>query len=188
MRGKRDDISDFSCDNRITPAHAGKTTCSPVASKIFTDHPRACGENGRTMSPSMRWRGSPPRMRGKRGLLPSSNSQFRITPAHAGKTWRPPSPKMRRPDHPRACGENSCRPCVTNAFDGSPPRMRGKRDAGAGPQRAGRITPAHAGKTVLRTASCSRRADHPRACGENLKESLNHLPPSGSPPRMRGKP
>ena len=50
------------------------------------------------------------------------------------------------------------------------------------------ITPAYAGKT--RTVSSSRRRcwDHPRVCGENMVKSEHSVPPTGSPPRMRGKP
>ncbi len=30
------------------------------------------------------------------------------------------------------------------------------------------ITPAHAGKTILKIAECGHGEDHPRACGENF--------------------
>ena len=50
-----------------------------------------------------------------------------------------------------------------------------------------RITPAHAGKTVLLTFTLLPAPDHPRACGENIAERLIDVFHLGSPPRMRGK-
>ena len=70
---------------------------------------------------------------------------------------------------------------------GSSPRVRGKlaeherRVAGL------RLIPARAGKTTSnRTGSASPGA-HPRACGENLTESLVSSRGFGSSPRVRGK-
>ena len=91
MRGKRISKDAQRRERRITPAHAGKTLSIDIVSITCTDHPRACGENDIYLRGSMRFRGSPPRMRGK--LSPQGISAYtaRITPAHAGKT----SPKRR---------------------------------------------------------------------------------------------
>ena len=70
---------------------------------------------------------------------------------------------------------------------GSPPRMRGKLFVVGLYISKPRITPAHAGKTLRAVSGEPRRADHPRACGENLISSSEHSPTGGSPPRMRGK-
>ena len=50
-----------------------------------------------------------------------------------------------------------------------------------------RITPAHAGKSVIERLHSFFDKDHPRACGEKRHSCPFFLPPSGSPPRMRGK-
>ena len=50
-----------------------------------------------------------------------------------------------------------------------------------------RITPAHAGKTVVARRFRLFCRDHPRACGENCAPVMVERCPSGSPPRMRGK-
>ena len=50
---------------RITPAHAGKTSCFFVNLFLPRDHPRACGENKGQSFWRVWGRGSPPRMRGK---------------------------------------------------------------------------------------------------------------------------
>ena len=49
------------------------------------------------------------------------------------------------------------------------------------------ITPACAGKRPVRWAKPDLWKDHPRACGEKRCPAETSLPPTGSPPRMRGK-
>ena len=187
MRGKL--IGDYGARGRggITPAHAGKTQlCSKnVYSKW--DHPRACGENLALRASSRIFQGSPPRMRGKQKSIKTSASNSGITPAHAGKTQSRAYAPSRAQDHPRACGENGLTAEEALLNPGSPPRMRGKpliRDHDTGLHG---ITPAHAGKTDYTENRRSDYRDHPRACGENMKNGLNWPNGTGSPPRMRGK-
>ena len=126
-------------------------------------------------------------MRGKRSRKLCVLSLRRITPAHAGKTARDSMASRAIPDHPRACGENTgWRPSEVEDI-GSPPRMRGKRPAVPPDPCQGRITPAHAGKTVSSSVPLLRCADHPRACGENSLHARRVHLVHGSPPRMRGK-
>ena len=54
-------------------------------------------------------------------------------------------------------------------------------------QKGRRITPACAGKTSRERPAESRRADHPRVCGENLGLMTSTTAATGSPPRVRGK-
>ena len=65
--------------------------------------------------------------------------------------------------------------------------MRGKRYGDILKAVNGGITPAHAGKTAAFYLSCCILWDHPRACGENLKDIWQKANFLGSPPRMRGK-
>ena len=117
-------------------------------SRPAPDHPRACGENDIYLRGSTRFRGSPPRMRGKHDAGIFGGKGSRITPAHAGKTWPKKSPTRWWPDHPRACGENiRILPDGSVPF-GSPPRMRGKPSYFCETLMKSRITPAHAGKTT----------------------------------------
>ena len=152
---------------RITPAHAGKTSERMPCVRQIADHPRACGEN--TWSNILRVldNGSPPRMRGKRRSNPYSVAPNGITPAHAGKTVRNLRRRQYDSDHPRACGENSGASSLQKPPNGSPPRMRGKQKLPAPVFSCGRITPAHAGKTLLSWSMKRPASDHPRACGEN---------------------
>ena len=65
--------------------------------------------------------------------------------------------------------------------------MRGKPAAAAVTTAAARITPADAGKTLVRTQTYRCYRDHPRGCGENSAWGYIEYAHPGSPPRMRGK-
>ena len=65
--------------------------------------------------------------------------------------------------------------------------MRGKRHLA---ERFGyflRIIPAHAGQTGLGNPTRRSSADHPRACGANMRSGSESSACAGSSPRMRGK-
>ena len=70
---------------------------------------------------------------------------------------------------------------------GSPPQVRGKRNASYHSARFGRITPAGAGKTLLFANFRAFQWDHPRRCGENSILLKLHVAAEGSPPQVRGK-
>ena len=172
---------------RITPAHAGKSSTAKGFNGVGRDHPRACGEKRPHAEDAGGQGGSPPRMRGKASIALHSALAARITPAHAGKSSL--RPRWRGPgwDHPRACGEKRF-PSHPQTFRlGSPPRMRGKAGKTLSAVQYVRITPAHAGKRANAVACSRMPGDHPRACGE--KNTLRKWCGSagGSPPRMRGK-
>ena len=87
-------------------------------------------------------------MRGKRSVRVLLQQRVGITPADAGKTDRSPRNPVEPPDHPRGCGENDPIFALTVADEGSPPRMRGKRNPTYEDFGEDRITPADAGKTL----------------------------------------
>ena len=70
----------------ITPAYAGKSSCSRPGSLSSRDHPRVCGEKCGDHLPRLVPKGSPPRVRGKGGRCPLRGLRDRITPACAGKS------------------------------------------------------------------------------------------------------
>ena len=71
-------------------------------------------------------------------------------------------------DHPRVREEKSPREILTLAVSGSPPRVRGKADAVLERVRRRGITPACAGKSLMRQISIHSSREHPRVCGEKL--------------------
>ena len=187
VRGKPDEADLMTGIGRITPARAGKTAKPRACCNRKKDHPRACGENAIVPRPKRLRMGSPPRVRGKPGVDLKTSSRMRITPARAGKTPVQPLPLVFPPDHPRACGENQFPRKFVDFGKGSPPRVRGKLDAGAVEDGCKRITPARAGKTHDIERKRRLCGDHPRACGENSANALIESPFTGSPPRVRGK-
>ena len=126
-------------------------------------------------------------MRGKLSPHSQIGQLARITPAGAGKTLQRLVRRVAERDHPRRCGENLSKIDFTVEHVGSPPRMRGKRFYKLITAASGRITPAHAGKTVPPIVKSRHNKDHPRACGENCQPVTASLWITGSPPRMRGK-
>ena len=147
MRGKLGRRPAYPGPVRLIPAHAGKTDDAGRVIPLSTAHPRACGENSKTIHPSSAKEGSSPRMRGKRRPEVNQGSRRGLIPAHAGKTERCSSRTFRGPAHPRACGENSLRASEPQEQLGSSPRMRGKQRLDKGQLEGFRLIPAHAGKT-----------------------------------------
>ena len=69
----------------ITPAYAGKRFSSFPYVTQERDHPRVCGEKMNNAQEYCGGQGSPPRVRGKVGLLSAGLDNLGITPAYAGK-------------------------------------------------------------------------------------------------------
>jgi len=74
--------------SRITPAHAGNTALHGLLGKVLQDHPRTCGEYLWTYRKRWEISGSPPHMRGLHHIDNLICRKLRITPAHAGNTYK----------------------------------------------------------------------------------------------------
>ena len=70
---------------------------------------------------------------------------------------------------------------------GSSPRMRGKQPMNILQPYYTGLIPEHAGKTHCRAVLDGDRPAHPRACGENIGNTIAYPVVAGSSPRMRGK-
>ena len=151
----------------ITPAYAGKRTCTATRRCGNGDHPRVCGEKIEKQGDGYAVLGSPPRMRGKVPEQSSYSQAWGITPACAGKRVLSPRLFQGDRDHPRVCGEKDLYGDATVREWGSPPRMRGKGNLYLLDGVLDGITPAYAGKS---------------AATPNVEAFYE-----GSPPRMRGK-
>ena len=90
--------------------------------------------------------------------------------------------------HPRSRGENAAEETAVDIHLGSSPLTRGKRRRAAKSWRAGRLIPAHAGKTLKRRWRRSAAKAHPRSRGENSWPTSRTSRRSGSSPLTRGKP
>ena len=187
MRGKHQHRTAWRTSRWIIPAHAGQTGVAPCEWVAGSDHPRACGANGRAPLIVSEAGGSSPRMRGKHQVHLLAVAGDRIIPAHAGQTRSRRSALNTSSDHPRACGANQTDVGGGQSLYGSSPRMRGKLHQPHRTLRFLRIIPAHAGQTWSIASWRDTPADHPRACGANCMVMSSRVARSGSSPRMRGK-
>ena len=113
-------------------------------------------------------RGSPPRGRGKVGLLSAGLHDLGITPAWAGKRIQKGGVTNGIEDHPRVGGEKEGRRMKKIKNQGSPPRGRGKGLACFLLLALRGITPAWAGKSKFGIIKGSICWDHPRVGGEKF--------------------
>ena len=152
--------------DRITPAHAGKSSERTARCGTSGDHPRVCGEKAVLLMCSCHSRGSPPHVRGKGRLAGAVSGCNGITPACAGKSNAfTASTRMHR-DHPRMCGEKSTTSPRWTMAKGSPPHVRGKGLRQQIITDGHGITPACAGKSLSDPQPSRSFRDHPRMCGE----------------------
>ena len=131
--------------------------------------------------------GSSPLTRGKRGGLGGLGVGPGLIPAHAGKTSsgsRPPAPPRA---HPRSRGENVVLQEVPEAYQGSSPLTRGKRNQELIKATGAGLIPAHAGKTGGLGRRGNQAEAHPRSRGENQKWGVSRVARLGSSPLTRGK-
>ena len=187
-RGKHDLRDRLSPEDRLIPAHAGKTVNTVKPTNSVPAHPRSRGEN--IVAPY--WvgtmRGSSPLTRGKRRIGRHEACRARLIPAHAGKTHGSAALRPSRAAHPRSRGENPSRTGQLVGGWGSSPLTRGKLGTAAAAKRLGRLIPAHAGKTETLSSGTTSLAAHPRSRGENGCGSPDVPRCTGSSPLTRGKP
>ena len=85
-RGKLHDLDVCAGEERLIPAHAGKTAPRSRARVACAAHPRSRGENASAVSCTASIRGSSPLTRGKHDEAARVLQDHRLIPAHAGKT------------------------------------------------------------------------------------------------------
>ena len=151
---------------RITPAYAGRREDGRWCNAENGDHPRLCGEKVRRTEKLKTDLGSPPPMRGEAISGAPCIMAIRITPAYAGRSWSARLMNCFFEDHPRLCGEKDKCDSPLSGWLGSPPPMRGEDNMLTKKERAERITPAYAGRSLCSVLVVLQAEDHPRLCGE----------------------
>ena len=126
VRGKACATSRRACAAGITPACAGKSVTYRCYISEGKDHPRMCGEKIHPEECLQELIGSPPHVRGKGPDARLDRSEYRITPACAGKRMHQWCRKIANWDHPRMCGEKPLGLAPAGWPSGSPPHVRGK--------------------------------------------------------------
>ena len=132
--------------------------------------------------------GSSPLTRGKRRRLGDGRRHQRLIPAHAGKTACDATSTTTARAHPRSRGENGYLSVFRVTGLGSSPLTRGKPVEDVSGRDAGRLIPAHAGKTAATARAAPSSEAHPRSRGENALISVSLGADMGSSPLTRGKP
>ena len=111
--------------NRFIPACAGNADWGCVMVRIFSVHPRVCGERAHSSLSTPQIFGSSPRVRGTLSS-PSDNYLYRrFIPACAGNALLLTLCSQSIPVHPRVCGERGIRSLNKFRSHGSSPRVRG---------------------------------------------------------------
>ena len=186
-RGKQQSVQRKLQQQRLIPAHAGKTLSNVATTSVGRAHPRSRGENTRRSALQSVAGGSSPLTRGKHMAEYAFRVDGRLIPAHAEKTTRSNRSMRMRRAHPRSRGENATSSTAALIAYGSSPLTRGKRWCRALAARVGRLIPAHAGKTCGVMACLGSLTAHPRSRGENESEYGLDPMDSGSSPLTRGK-
>ena len=174
-------------DERLIPAHAGKTASTYPDPNARRAHPRSRGENKHLTKERVESGGSSPLTRGKRTQGEPVFGLNGLIPAHAGKTTHCKVPTQTPRAHPRSRGENGLCGCWCRTVWGSSPLTRGKQKSSRKPPEIVRLIPAHAGKTPFGRPERRRLRAHPRSRGENSSIEVASWVLSGSSPLTRGK-
>ena len=186
-RGKRDNEKHLTDEERLIPAHAGKTMRRRRRRFQRRAHPRSRGENGLSGAHRAVNVGSSPLTRGKLLYPEQPHVHSRLIPAHAGKTYSSAPTTRRSRAHPRSRGENARRWAHRSSQTGSSPLTRGKPDDVDGFHVGPGLIPAHAGKTQVSCAGVRTGWAHPRSRGENCSSGRQPIQAWGSSPLTRGK-
>ena len=171
---------------RFIPACAGNSGNIIEMRAGTSVHPRVCGKQRWPRPTPCRSPGSSPRVRGTEIVLCSPLVQRRFIPACAGNSLPHADVLLRRPVHPRVCGEQT-RPLL-DVFQplGSSPRVRGTGQVDRLSFLRRRFIPACAGNSDCSISFPEGVPVHPRVCGE--QRTTQHIvgPVVGSSPRVRG--
>ena len=129
--------------------------------------------------------GSPPLARERPRIPCHTSYSRRITPARAGTTSLSMCSIPTWQDHPRSRGNDQEFHAILRIAVGSPPLARERPLALPCGTFTGRITPARAGTTQVRTGQRNDKEDHPRSRGNDSSSQSPSASISGSPPLAR---
>ena len=186
-RGKRPPPRCRLRNDRLIPAHAGKTPLRRRRQGPGAAHPRSRGENNIEAIADQAYIGSSPLTRGKRHHAHEVRQRGRLIPAHAGKTQEFNQAILDLGAHPRSRGENWKLTWRQPPRRGSSPLTRGEQCCRYGDRYPSRLIPAHAGKTLVADTAQVAGTAHPRSRGENSIDQLAGKTNEGSSPLTRGK-
>ena len=187
-RGLPAHCAPYAQDDGIIPARAGFTASTCPDAPDASDHPRSRGVYRTYGRVTKNTDGSSPLARGLPVGAASVVPEDGIIPARAGFTARAGVQGRLSEDHPRSRGVYISVSSSTALAMGSSPLARGLHTHEDQDDQAGRIIPARAGFTFLRTPFARLHADHPRSRGVYFLHPGAPFPCPGSSPLARGLP
>ena len=111
----------------ITSACAEQTQQGAAVQRGHGDHLRVCGADAAAVRAKHDLRGSPPRVRSRRGAALPGPRICGITSACAEQTIRGIRSRRSWKDHLRVCGADRRFRMILQKFRGSPPRVRSRQ-------------------------------------------------------------
>ena len=154
---------------------------------ISRDHLRVCGADRRATRRCSTTTGSPPRVRSRQAEMEQEKAEARITSACAEQTTAGRNCRRVRGDHLRVCGADISARAVHEGDEGSPPRVRSRRQFRQRSTAARGITSACAEQTRCDPAGRAGLGDHLRVCGADGHNGARTILAEGSPPRVRSR-
>ena len=172
---------------RNIPTRVGRTSLSGRRGRADTEHPHACGENGRSAPQASTLVGTSPRVWGERERRVSLPRSYRNIPTRVGRTPRRSPRAWRSAEHPHACGENSIAISVSFCSVGTSPRVWGELQQLLLVICVSRNIPTRVGRTSSTRVPIRHISEHPHACGENRSMRGTTRAAIGTSPRVWGE-
>ena len=116
--------------------------------------------------PSLKRRGSSPRVWGQETLVVIDECHIRIIPTRVGTSFQRASNRRSTEDHPHACGDKGCRCSLRSYLSGSSPRVWGQAITVQCLYRPLWIIPTRVGTSPVSVFPKRLKQDHPHACGD----------------------
>ena len=135
------------CGHRLIPACSGNTHPASGSPSLSPAHPRSRGEHLSVTGKGEDAPGSSPLARGTHAESIGVYLRFRLIPARAGNTLKPPVICAVQAAHPRSRGEHSAPGLISQVRRGSSPHAQGTLFVEAGVFGSVRRISAHAGNT-----------------------------------------
>ena len=112
---------------RFTPTCVGTTHLTAYLLQTIAVHPHVCGDDTCSSCSLLVCGGSPPRVWGRLDMAQLSQIDQRFTPTCVGTTTVTRGSVLAAAVHPHVCGDDKRPNKMFQRFDGSPPRVWGRR-------------------------------------------------------------
>ena len=151
---------------RIIPTRVGTSKHQNNIDELSQDHPHACGDKQSKIILRIETLGSSPRVWGQDKKQIRIGFFARIIPTRVGTSWEAPTRRIRKEDHPHACGDKLTLILSAVLYPGSSPRVWGQVVCPCCGLIVRGIIPTRVGTSRHQAFTDHRDGDHPHACGD----------------------